>query len=115
VDHLRDIDTRMHDIEAQRVVLEKDVQMEFEGGIIKRLVSAKGQKLAILQKDVAQLQRTINEIDDFVQTFEYLALTEENVLPLLFMSKSFSKELMRLLSIVVAGTYSKPNLKFKSM
>lgn len=57
-------------------MLEKDVQMEFEGGIIKRLNDAKGVKLAVLQKDVAQLQRNINELDDFIQTFEYLALTE---------------------------------------
>ena len=50
---------------------------------------------------MSQIQKNINEIDDYIQSFEYLALTEGNVLPLLFMSKSLSKEMMRLLSIVL--------------
>jgi hypothetical protein len=34
----------MHEIEAQRVIIEKDINMEFEGGIVKRLNDAKGYK-----------------------------------------------------------------------
>lgn len=62
--------------------------MEFEKGILRRLKDSQGSLIAMLQRDITWLQSYINDIDDFLHTFEYLAVTETNVLPLLFMSKT---------------------------
>jgi hypothetical protein len=53
VEHLQAIDDRMHEVSTNCSVIQKDIVMEFEGGIIKRLHDSRGTKLAVLQKDIA--------------------------------------------------------------
>ena len=81
--------------------------MEYEGGILKRLDDALGTNISILQKEIAILQRFLNEIDEFIHTFEYLALSEDNILPLLFMSKTLKNQMMKLLSIIIKSIQKK--------
>lgn len=76
MDHLQLIDDRLHEIVSVQEVIQKDAHMEFEGGIIKRLNDAGGSLVGVLQKEIAQLQINLNEVDDYIHTFEYLALTE---------------------------------------
>ncbi|CAD8181009.1 unnamed protein product [Paramecium pentaurelia] len=100
LDQLEKIETRMKYITEVKATIVKDIHMEFEGGILKRLNDQSGTLTAVLQKDIAWLQKHLNSIDDFIHTFEYLAM-DQNVLPLLFMSKTLTQQTMKLLSIII--------------
>jgi len=60
---------RMDEIAYVRSVIEKDARGEF-GGVIDRLRGAEGQKLAIIQNEMATLQNEVQRIDSTLENYE---------------------------------------------
>ena len=65
---LQRLSYRMDEIKYVKNIIEKDVQGEF-GGVVDRLRNAEGQKIAILQNEMAQLQNEIEKIDGLVNEY----------------------------------------------
>lgn len=53
-------------------VIEKDIRNEY-GAIMERLRSAEGVKMAVLQHDIAEVQKDITRIDEILMTMEDVA------------------------------------------
>jgi hypothetical protein len=66
------LDHRIDDIKRLKGVIEKDIRNEY-GAIMERLRSAEGVKLAVLQHDVAEVQKDITRIDEILMTMEDIA------------------------------------------
>lgn len=66
------IDHRLEEIKHVKGMIERDVRSEF-GGMLESLRSAEGVKLAVLQNEIANLQRDIDKINDIVNTVNELA------------------------------------------
>ena len=65
------IDYRVEEIKTVKGIIYRDIKNEY-GGIIERLSSAEGVKLAILQYDIAELQKDVNKIDGILQHLDEL-------------------------------------------
>lgn len=66
---LNRIDNRIRDIQSAADYYDRDVKTEY-AGILERLKSAEGQKTAILQHDMAELQKDIERIDSIFDTLD---------------------------------------------
>jgi len=66
------LDHRLDEIKTVKGVIEKDIRNEY-GAIMERLRSAEGVKLAVLQHDIAEIQKDITRIDEILMTMEELA------------------------------------------
>lgn len=76
------LDYRMEEIKFVRTVIERDARSEY-GGIIERLKSSEGQKLAILQHEMAELQKDIDRINDINGQFGTLTKTKAEIVDFL--------------------------------
>ena len=65
------IDYRIEEIKTVKGIIQRDVKNEY-GGVIERLNSAEGVKLAILQYDIAEIQKDVNKIDGILQHLDEL-------------------------------------------
>lgn len=65
------IDYRVEEIKTVKGIIYRDIKNEY-GGIVERLNSAEGVKLAILQYDIAELQKDVNRIDGILQHLDEL-------------------------------------------
>lgn len=65
------IDYRVEEIKTVKGIIYRDIKNEY-GGIVERLSSAEGVKLAILQYDIAELQKDVNKIDGILQHLDEL-------------------------------------------
>ena len=63
------LDHRLDEIKAVKGVIEKDIRNEY-AAIMERLRSAEGVKLAVLQHDIAEIQKDITRIDEILMTME---------------------------------------------
>ena len=61
----------MEEIKFVKSIIERDIRSEF-AGVLEKLKSAEGKKLAILQHDMAELQRDLDKINDIVNTVKDL-------------------------------------------
>lgn len=68
------IDYRVEEIKTVKGIIYRDIKNEF-GGVVERLNSAEGVKLAILQYDIAELQKDVNRIDGILQHLDDLSGT----------------------------------------
>ena len=75
------LDHRLDEIKAVKGVIEKDIRNEY-AGIMERLRSAEGVKLAVLQHDIAEVQKDITRIDEILMTMEEIASGDQNEVPL---------------------------------
>mmetsp|Transcript_35349 Transcript_35349/g.34378 ORF Transcript_35349/g.34378 Transcript_35349/m.34378 type:complete len:171 (+) Transcript_35349:328-840(+) len=66
------LDHRIDEIKQVKTVIEKDIRNEY-GAIMERLRSAEGVKLAVLQHDIAEIQKDITRIDEILMTMEEVA------------------------------------------
>jgi len=66
------LDHRLDEIKAVKGVIEKDIRDEY-AAIMARLKSAEGVKLAILQYDIAEIQKDITRIDEILMSMEEIA------------------------------------------
>lgn len=66
------LDHRLDEIKAVKGVIEKDIRNEY-AAIMERLRSAEGVKLAVLQHDIAEVQKDITRIDEILMTMEEIA------------------------------------------
>lgn len=66
------IDYRVEEIKTVKGIIYRDIKNEF-GGVVERLNSAEGVKLAILQYDIAELQKDVNRIDGILQHLDDLS------------------------------------------
>lgn len=57
-------------------MIDKDIKNEY-AAIMERLRSAEGVKLAVLQHDIAEIQKDITRIDEILMTMEEIAQNEE--------------------------------------
>lgn len=65
------IDYRLEEIKTVKGIIYRDIKNEY-GGVVERLNSAEGVKLAILQYDIAELQKDVNKIDGILQHLDEL-------------------------------------------
>lgn len=65
------VDYRVEEIKTVKGIIYRDIKNEY-GGIVERLNSAEGVKLAILQYDIAELQKDVNRIDSILQHLDEL-------------------------------------------
>ncbi|KRX07352.1 hypothetical protein PPERSA_06967 [Pseudocohnilembus persalinus] len=84
-------------IEKESSVIQKDADLQFDG-IISRLQISGGNKLSVLQNDISQLQRQINDIEDITTVFDRLIVSNDQI-NFLFFFKKINKEVERLQSI----------------
>jgi len=66
------LDHRIDEIKTVKGVIEKDIRNEY-GAIMERLRSAEGVKMAVLQHDIAEVQKDITRIDEILMTMEDIA------------------------------------------
>lgn len=66
------LDHRLDEIKAVKGVIEKDIRDEY-AAIMARLKSAEGVKLAVLQYDIAEVQKDITRIDEILMSMEEIA------------------------------------------
>jgi palmitoyltransferase len=66
------LDHRIDEIKTVKGVIEKDIRSEY-GAIMERLRTAEGVKLAVLQHDIAEVQKDITRIDEILMTMEEVA------------------------------------------
>lgn len=57
------IEYRIEEIRYVKQVIERDVRAEY-GGILERLKSAEGIKVAVLQHEMSELQKDLDRIND---------------------------------------------------
>lgn len=76
------IDYRLEEIKTVKGIIYRDIKNEY-GGVVERLNSAEGVKLAILQYDIAELQKDVNRIDGILQHLDELngAAPQQMVIP----------------------------------
>lgn len=79
------INYRAEEIKHVKTVIERDARAEY-GGIIERLRSAEGKKVAVLQHEMGEIQRDVDRIAEILQTFS--ELTREDADPVNFMLRS---------------------------
>lgn len=65
------VDYRLEEIKTVKGIIYRDIKNEY-GGVVERLNSAEGVKLAILQYDIAELQKDVNRIDGILQHLDEL-------------------------------------------
>ena len=82
---LHRIDHRLEEIKHVKSTIERDIRAEF-GGILERLRSAEGVKLAVLQHEIASIQRDVDKINDIVNVVN--ELTGEKGDPIDFLLRS---------------------------
>jgi palmitoyltransferase len=63
------LDHRLEEIKAVKQVIERDIRNEY-AAIMERLKSAEGIKTAVLQHDIAELQKDITRIDEVLMFME---------------------------------------------
>ena len=66
------LDHRIDEVKTVKNVIEKDIRNEY-GAIMERLRSAEGVKQAVLQHDIAEVQKDITRIDEILMTMEEIA------------------------------------------
>lgn len=66
------LDHRIDEVKTLKNVIEKDIRNEY-GAIMERLRSAEGVKMAVLQHDIAEVQKDITRIDEILMTMEDIA------------------------------------------
>ncbi len=66
------LDHRIDEVKTLKGVIEKDIRNEY-GAIMERLRSAEGVKMAVLQHDIAEVQKDITRIDEILMTMEDIA------------------------------------------
>lgn len=71
------LDHRLDEIKAVKGVIDKDIRTEY-AGIMERLRSAEGVKLAVLQHDIAEVQKDITRIDEILMTMEEIVSGDQS-------------------------------------
>ena len=66
------LDHRLDEIKTVKGVIERDIRNEY-AGIMERLRSAEGVKTAVLQHDIAEVQKDITKIDEILMFMEEIA------------------------------------------
>ena len=66
------LDHRIDEVKTLKGVIEKDIRNEY-GAVMERLRSADGVKMAVLQHDIAEVQKDITRIDEVLMTMEDIA------------------------------------------
>lgn len=69
------LDHRIDEVKTVKGVIEKDIRNEY-GAIMERLRSAEGVKMAVLQHDIAEVQKDITRIDEILMTMEQIAAND---------------------------------------
>lgn len=67
------LDHRLDEIKTVKTVIERDIRNEY-AGIMERLRSAEGVKTAVLQHDIAEVQKDITRIDEILMFMEEIAV-----------------------------------------
>ena len=71
------MDHRLDEIKTVKNVIDRDIRNEY-AGIMERLRSAEGVKTAVLQHDIAEVQKDITRIDEILMFMEEIAVGEES-------------------------------------
>ena len=66
------LDHRLDEVKTVKKVIERDIRNEY-AGIMERLKSAEGVKTAVLQHDIAEIQKDITRIDEILMFMEEIA------------------------------------------
>ena len=71
------LDHRLDEVKTVKSVIERDIRNEY-AGIMERLRSAEGVKTAVLQHDIAEIQKDITRIDEILMFMEEIAVGSDN-------------------------------------
>ena len=74
------LDHRLDEIKTVKSVIERDIRNEY-AGIMERLRSAEGVKTAVLQHDIAEVQKDITRIDEILMFMEEIAVGDQKDAP----------------------------------
>ena len=74
------LDHRLDEIKTVKSVIERDIRNEY-AGIMERLRSAEGVKTAVLQHDIAEVQKDITRIDEILMFMEEIAVGDQMKMP----------------------------------
>jgi palmitoyltransferase len=69
------LDHRLDEIKAVKGVIERDIRNEY-AAIMERLRSAEGVKSAVMQHDIAEVQKDITRIDEILMFMEDVSAHE---------------------------------------
>jgi palmitoyltransferase len=72
------LDHRLDEIKTVKNVIERDIRNEY-AAIMERLRSAEGVKSAVLQHDIAEIQKDITRIDEILMFMEDVSAVQEQV------------------------------------
>ena len=67
----------MEEIKYVKTIIERDVRAEYVG-ILERLKSAEGNKLAVLQHEMAEIQKDLDMINDLGNTYNEYAIKPDD-------------------------------------
>ena len=67
------LDHRLDEVKTVKGVIERDIRNEY-AGIMERLRSAEGCKTAVLQHDIAEIQKDITRIDEILMFMEEISV-----------------------------------------
>jgi palmitoyltransferase len=70
------LDHRLDEIKAVKGVIERDIRNEY-AAIMERLRSAEGVKSAVMQHDIAEVQKDITRIDEILMFMEDVSTHEQ--------------------------------------
>ena len=70
------MDHRLDEIKSVKQVIERDIRNEY-AAIMERLRSAEGMKTAVLQHDIAEIQKDITRIDEVLMFMEEISQQNE--------------------------------------
>lgn len=86
------LDHRIDEVKTLKGVIEKDIRNEY-GAIMERLRSAEGVKMAVLQHDIAEVQKDITRIDEILMAMEDIAAggSQQPPMPMGMMMGSMSQ------------------------
>jgi palmitoyltransferase len=72
------LDHRLDEIKTVKNVIERDIRNEY-AAIMERLRSAEGVKSAVLQHDIAEIQKDITRIDEILMFMEDVSAVQEQI------------------------------------
>jgi len=70
------LDKRLEEIKFVKGVIDRDIRNEY-AAIMERLRSAEGVKSAVLQHDIAEVQKDITRIDEILMFMEEISTTKD--------------------------------------
>jgi len=101
------IEYRIEEIKYVKTIIERDIRSEYSG-IMERLNSAEGLKLAVLHHEISELQKDLDKINDLGKVFKKMCESPDNYLNFLLRSRNLYENIEYMLSKPFKGLLFSP-------